>query len=121
MLYLYYKRAHVGCLVAFILLVLANAVMLILTEGKISPSDNIDLILGVKVPLVFYIIQMLFPEISYRITCRVISLFTKLSASKLREDTEIKKSFLRARFLPLVIEDFILLLIFFSLIPYLFK
>lgn len=121
MLYLYYKRAHVGCLVTFILLALANAATLILTEAKITLSDNIDLVLLGTVPLVFYLIQMLIPEISYRITCKLISLFTKCSTAELREDTEIKKTFLRARFSPLLIEDLILLLIFFSLIPYLFK
>ena len=64
MLYLYYKRAHVGCLVTFILLALANAATLILTETKIALSDNIDLVLLGTVPLA---IGHSLPPLSYNI------------------------------------------------------
>ena len=121
MLYLYYKRAHTGCLIAFLLLTVANAVVLLSTGAEISVSEDIDLILLGTIPLLFYLISILLPEVSYRITCPFLSLFAKRPASEIREDSEIKRCFLRGRFFPLLIEDFVLLLIFLNLIPYLFK
>ena len=121
MLYLYHKKAHISCIVVFISLTILNAAILFSTAAEISPSDDIDLVLLVAVPLAFYLISMTLPELSYRIMCPLLSLLAKRPAAELREDSEIKKTFLRGRFFPLLIEDFVLLLIFFNLIPHLFK
>jgi hypothetical protein len=121
MLYLYHKRVHIGCFVAFLMLTVINTVILLSTGANISPSDDIGIILLVVFLPILYLIPIFFPKISYHIACYLFSPIAKRPATELRADTEIKKIFLRARFFPLLIEDFILLLIFLNLIPYLFK
>ncbi len=116
MLYLYHKKIHIGCIIAFVLLSAMNAAVLISQNVTISLSRNAELILSVSIPLVLYLISMLIPTCVWHILCKISPIFAKKSGADIESDGEIKKAFMRSRFIPLILTDYLLLIIFFELL-----
>ena len=120
MLYLYHKRAHILSICAFVLLAAGNAALIITHGGEVSLTDDLGIILLTLIPLAFYLLTIVFPGATYALFCRIAQLFKRYRNSDLINDEEIKKTFLRSRFIYLGLTDFILFLTLTELISLLF-